>query len=121
MGLCGGGTQTVGTTSQQGTQAQGGLSFTSNTSSSLQSGTSSSGLQAPSYLAGLNAQGASALQGVMGQLQGLQGSSPYGPQQQANYQQQINQQMAAANRNAQSQLAASGALNSARAGQVATG
>ncbi|MDE1766576.1 MAG: hypothetical protein KGI27_09960 [Thaumarchaeota archaeon] len=67
-------------------------------------------------------------QGMPGQQQNLlaqagaaAGKPLYGQQQQANYQQQLNQQLGQANQNLQSSLARSGALNSARAGQAQTG
>jgi len=58
----------------------------------------------------------------LGQQMGQQGQSPlYGPAQQANFQQGLNQQYGAAQNNILSQLASRGALNSGRAAEVQTG
>lgn len=133
MGIFGGPKQTSTqnqTQSQTGTQSQQGTTATQSTGSQngTQSGQQSQqGAFSQSTTPNLPAWYQSFLSSIPGQFQGLaqtlqqNASTPlYGPQQQANFQNQLAHSQATAGQTLQSQLASSGALNSGRAAQMQT-
>lgn len=125
----GGGPKTTTTSTNTSSQAQQGSQYGTYTNTSGQTGQTQQQTQStqttnpnlPDWYSKFLAQIPGAYGSLFQQQQNLANRPLYGPQQQANFNNQVNRQTGQARQDILSQLASTGALNSTRAGEVLTG